>query len=422
MTASELITQFVDGELGEVQETELYSKLLSEEAYRKEMHEHLAIRESVRIDTEAFNPPLQATASVFNALGFSVPQASAPVQKFVVSSGSTIILSLLKKFAIPVLSVLLATVATFWLTQSHYQNKIDTIVKSSINQQSTMNSSLAQQSSSNPSLPVVSSTGNDKNLNVVNLNNRNSYLRSQRISSSSIADNSISETNNKSDNSSNNIESDNNKTIETQIERNYSRYVPISNVARISPTSIPQYSQNGPQMSIMPALFINTDNKYFIELNGISAHSFINAPSYTSNSLENLNFSIYYNYKPDIIFGVTAGEEAYGQNLTPSRHQTSKIPYNPLVFWIGASGRFYYNSYTLYPFKPFAQVIFGTSQPGIVSKLILGTQFDLGRYALSLRNLSLTAGFEGSSLLYLNQGSYCASNKIGFTGGFMYNF
>ncbi len=123
---SELLNLMMDGELPEAQEAELFAELSNSDELKNELRELLAMRQSVRNDTEAYTPPSTSRENVFAALGIT----RNPVQPAATTAGSaggTMILSALKKIWLPAASAIIATVFTTLVVSDVYENKIDEI-------------------------------------------------------------------------------------------------------------------------------------------------------------------------------------------------------------------------------------------------------------------------------------------------------
>jgi hypothetical protein len=80
--ASELLTQLLDGELEQAQEEQLFTEMSSNTELQEQLSDTLAIRESIKKDSEAFSPPVTAVNGVFGSLGYAPPYPAAlPGQK-----------------------------------------------------------------------------------------------------------------------------------------------------------------------------------------------------------------------------------------------------------------------------------------------------------------------------------------------------
>jgi len=73
---SELLTQLMDNELDQASEASLYDALGSSAELQEELKHHLAVREAVKMDYEAFTPPADAVKSIFMNLGYTPPPAA----------------------------------------------------------------------------------------------------------------------------------------------------------------------------------------------------------------------------------------------------------------------------------------------------------------------------------------------------------
>lgn len=92
-TSSELLTLLLDGELDRTQEQRLFDSLSSDADLQSELQDMLAIRESVRGDTEAFTPPAATSKAIFASLGYAPPSGvtKAPFWKAILSRKPAIV-------------------------------------------------------------------------------------------------------------------------------------------------------------------------------------------------------------------------------------------------------------------------------------------------------------------------------------------
>ena len=76
MDYSELLHDFLDGELNPVHEDTLFSALQTNESLRLEMKDLLEMRRAVEADKVAFMPSATSTNAIFSQLGFAAPAAA----------------------------------------------------------------------------------------------------------------------------------------------------------------------------------------------------------------------------------------------------------------------------------------------------------------------------------------------------------
>lgn len=103
-TPSEMLTLLLDGELDNAGEQALYANLAKDAELQTELRDMLAIRESVKLDSEAFTPPAEAKTAIFKKLGYSEPECKP-------TPAAPALFVFLQKFWKPAVVVLAASLA-----------------------------------------------------------------------------------------------------------------------------------------------------------------------------------------------------------------------------------------------------------------------------------------------------------------------
>ncbi len=105
-TPSELLTLYLDGEMPPADEAAFFATVSESEELQSEIREMLAIRESVKKDTEAYTTPDKATTAVFSSLGYKAPGTLAPAatgsfwSKVWLPAATAVVASLVTTFAV----------------------------------------------------------------------------------------------------------------------------------------------------------------------------------------------------------------------------------------------------------------------------------------------------------------------------------
>ena len=77
MEYSKLIHEFADGTLESGNEEELFRLLASNEDYRGELKQQIAMKNAIKIDAKAYTPSAASTLKIFSSIGFT-PSTPAP--------------------------------------------------------------------------------------------------------------------------------------------------------------------------------------------------------------------------------------------------------------------------------------------------------------------------------------------------------
>lgn len=96
-----MLQEYLDGELPEPHEEQLFSALSQRGDLRMQMREQLAIRSAIHADRTALTPPLDVTRSLFTQLGFTAPIATATIS----TASHVAFLSFVKRFWVPMAAV-----------------------------------------------------------------------------------------------------------------------------------------------------------------------------------------------------------------------------------------------------------------------------------------------------------------------------
>ena len=157
-----------------------------------------------------------------------------------------------------------------------------------------------------------------------------------------------------------------------------------------------------------------------VHLRGMSAASYpsVNINSQAPTMISNIGFGAYTHLFKNFQIGFEGGQEPFGLVFTNVDGYNSNLEKRNLqLIWCGLSLRGLNDaklSYIGYG-QPFYQIILGTTEIGPMGKGIVGLQFN--PYA----GFGFQLGFEGTVLMYKNQGITYWTKKLGITYGMIVN-
>lgn len=396
ITTSEMLTQLLDGELEHGANQFFYDKLAQDEDLQSEMHDHIAIRETVRRDTEAFAPPAELSKSVFSKLGFVSPMTPPPPKR-----------SYALRFS--VLALLLLFVTTFIAYQSGIIfNYESTAVASS---QIEENQALAEQTSASIDIPVVKTQANNSASKLNNIGakvakNKNANLPANIANTTSVenfATNDISEqtitnyallSNSQQVFMNNDLQgfsADKSKMFSASFD--FSRN--IRNQQFIDNSS--GYFKRAKSINLRGSYSLSADERAL--QNGVAGSFALGA--YINSGIRNLSI------------GAEIGREPYSQIFLS---ESGDYEQNPEIMWLGLALKYDFKELDLAGFVPFSQVVAGASELGPMGRVYLGASRAI------YGSIGFNVGVEGSMLVYKNMNKYYSTNKIGISGGLVYSF
>ncbi len=416
-TPSELITQLIDGEISAQQNEQLFVALSVDKDLRQELQEHIAIRESVRNDIEAFTPPIAATNAIFAKLGYATPNGINDNKPKVIPLWS----NWMSKAVAP---AVLAVFAIFGIA-----NYTDLFVNSNIdNNIGDVNttSNIVQSNANTAKISVENSSENKQNtIHTSSKNIAKIYSSSNDVIIASKINNDESLAT-----ITNSINSENSAiSNDDEIITNYHRADLIENSsAYINNYSLYCKQENNFSMFNMPQnnLFSNSvvNNRGSIYLKGFSDLSTGNSifSSGNSNDFVNLTFGFMMPYKNNISIGLETGIHSFMQYRTDDNNLISKTQEESSVFWITANCRYDIIDIDLFNINPYTQISAGGSTMGFIARSAIGLQ-----YQPEYSSFGFNVGFEYSNIWYslspdnAEKVNFTTSNS-GIVAGFSYKF
>jgi negative regulator of sigma E activity len=404
---SELLTYLVDGELNDTESAALFTRLADNEDLRTEMQDHLRIRESVRNDSEAFTPPIDATKAVFTSLGFNPPYA----QTNMVPTNPW--MNYAKRYGSIALLMLVSSIFTAVFMMNIYEKQ---------------ETNIASNDSKNP-IPSISSKSDDiapidaAIASPAQINDNNI----QRNSSQNKAGNGIENkhssiaTTTEPVIAANNSDVKNNSNQGNMPQNTFASNIPQTNYSNKynTPTRFPSDMGNRGGIFEMPEIIevesSQTDaasssesRGYMITGTGSFGQGSIGADA---NLAAGYNLGIYLSNSQNFQIGFLFGREPFSiQVLNESNGQYENNPNQP-VTWAGVSGRYQFSNLTFAnSFIPFGNMVLGATEYGMLGKFGTGLQYNI------TNSIGTALGLEYSLLSYSNQSQNIIYNKFGLTG------
>ncbi len=397
-TPSELLTLLVDGELHDSDASLLFDSLSKNEELRRELLEHLKIRESIRNDVEAFTPPIEATRGVFEQLGIATFVGSTSTTGF--SNGK--FMPIFFRFGLPLIAVIIASLITAKVVSDHYESKIAEIT-SKTTDISAVNSELVPEDK-NLESALIAGEFNSKPIKG-NTTKYSSSTQNNILTDNLISDNLISE----NENFRNNLV-DVKPILQSENNYSYNKY----NTSSIRDNKINQlgFSQIYTDLPVYGNSIIVKN--YTLSFAGVVGK---NINSQINNFITGFNIGFYPILSNDLKIGFVVGREPFGiELLNSSNNQYENDPKMP-VFWAGVSGHYGFSQFRIFDnLTPYSQVTIGANEYGMLTKLSAGLQFGL------FPNIETAIGAEYSLLRYKNQLQTLYNNKLSFTANLFFNF
>ncbi len=177
MTNSDLIYLFIDGETTEIERDILFKELANNNELQIEFQDALKLNKATHSSDFAITPPIALTGAIFSKAGFNqIVQTAAIVGGATATGGilKELFATLNTKFAIGVISAVMASVASFTLLSTfNVMNNSDKVVS---NSNSNLNNSIILQDSTNYNKNILS-----KNIPITK--SENSELKSENTNS-----------------------------------------------------------------------------------------------------------------------------------------------------------------------------------------------------------------------------------------------
>lgn len=404
-TPSEKLNQLLDGELSESQESQLFSELSLNDELRSEMRDLIAIKNTVRSDTEAFVPPVSATAAVFEKAGFNIPGAYFAGLKSVFVRYSWI----------PILLALLTGYTTFSI-MSNNNNRDLAVIQNNLEQLQNKliasQNNIAELSAENSQLKIAANKPPE-------IREVIKYVKVPVVSSKATVQDAIT---------SNSSQKNDDAVVDNDVLTAFSASNftnNADNVDRLSNLSygyVPEYPSNeGLYSPVSNNIRINTET-YYISLSGMLGATYPQVAAPTPNEISNFRISmLFLTSNDDMYIGMEAGREPFSQQFYNVDRDNKKYLYEqrPNVWWAGASLMSELGNKIdgLLGARPFGKILIGATELGPLGKVAAGLNWKSDAWGLGT-----FIGLEGSFMGYQNQGQWYLSQKLGIIYGMSIQF
>ncbi|MFN5309144.1 MAG: anti-sigma factor family protein [Candidatus Kapaibacterium sp.] len=398
-TLSEKLILYLDGELPQEQELELFTRLASSADLRAEMREGLAIRAAIGGDIDAFTPSAAQTSAVFSGLGFTPPYQQTPSQK---TSSRYMWLPLLWLLG----GLCVGGGLAFWFTQNLLNQEF-------ADEKRELNKTIAQlQSEKNRQKPAVMSS--------MAIEPSESAITKKPLVKTVIIyrDRFIAPANQNPDTAISaktediNTQSQSAENISTAYNQQvYNSKDDMMITSRNLPSSV-HNNQPMVSMSLFP--------KFWTQIRGIGTVS--QYPNISANSaitgLSNVNVALGYSFNPNLAAGIEIGREPFMlkysgtvNGRTVRYEQQSSMLLGGLIVQARTNP-----IESFMDIQPVGTLFLGGSEIGMMGRVSSGIYYPLSA------NVSFYGGLEYSLMNFTYQSNSFTTQKVGFTYGLHITF
>jgi hypothetical protein len=395
--ASELLTQLLDGELESVNEPALFSAMATDKDLFDELKQHLAIRDAIRKDTEAFTPPQETVNAVFTSLGYRAP-GNAPLPVAMISKSAD--WGKYLRRAVPFALLLIGLVGSYSIFNSTSEvksadskliksgAKIETVSIKSVKTSVPVIASSEKIKSSNNAV-IIKHTAGKKPTNLMDLYSENIAVNNSVIISKDkfVSPVMMQELNSK-------IESVSlSSTVYYHVKPPYFKS---------------SYSTINQNVNIVPLRIGNSDDiKVYYKNKGV----FKSEPFLT-----NFNVGVSFLNKANLKIGIEFGLQNYNVNISDKNDVILEESRN--VTWIGASFRYELQEISFSNCTPYGQASIALCDFGkYLSMASVGVEF-----IPFDKNFGINFGAEYSNLWYSTLGIPYSTNSLLFSIGCSFKF
>ena len=398
--ASELLTQLLDGELESANEPVLFSAMATDKDLFDELKQHLAIREAIRKDTEAFTPPPETVNAVFASLGYRAPGV-APLPAAIIPK--TAVWGKYLRRAVPFALLLIGLVGSYSVFKSSTETdspnskflKPDSKIEvASLN---TVKAELpvvvsSEKHSIYKSAVVIKKTTNRKQVNSTEMPDESVLQNNSETAAIDLPKASVNETKpNINIEQVSLLKSKNNYFQDIQTTSSMNNYPSINKGVTVAPLKLGS----------------SNDLKLYIKNNNISA-----SEPFFMNMLIGINFISAGNSK----IGFEGGRQKYNVKVTDKNDVIYEDSRN--VIWGAVSYRYEIQELSINDITPYAQISFGFND--------FGKYLARGSAGIEIipfgNNLGINLGYDYSQLWYSTLGNPYSTNTLGFSFGLSWKF
>ena len=381
MEYEDKLVEFIDGEIPEEEERELFSMISMDDSLRGEYKNLLAITNTIKASAGIYSPSTELKASVYSDLNISTPAKHTPVPAKFMQGTKWHLLS-------GGIGALLAT-SVFMISTNFFSNDNNQPKPSIINQ-----SAVAQQ--------IESQNGELKNDKVSFRNNNQNFITNDN----NMNDKSKMET----------LQDENNSMLLAISEPRYSARINFRTdenlkFGKLDNSDISLESDNH-----------NIQKDDAIDLSIEAGWSLNwNLPKETiqpakMNEFNNLGIELFFNVVQNFDFGISVRQETFFTRYEEqfSNNQILKYEQNPNLTSYGITFRQrFLNEKKL---QPLAQINFVVNNYGIILRPSIGILYKIND------SFSLVENLEYSNMLFTHDQTWFSASKIGLKFGINYKF
>lgn len=403
-TPSELLTQLMDNELDPVNEPSLYDALAHSTELQDEHKYHIALREAIKKDSEAFIPPVATVNSLFSKLGYAPPP---PANSVGILRKSPLLLSLFKRAAVPLILLIVGSYGAYTLFDN--SNSVSSSAETMVSQNILANHKVENLPISEVKVTsdlVETKLSKTKKIAVMKSESTNNSVLNETLPSNSakqVSDLSSTENNDTFANTQAELPSiiTANSTIvnSSTSVRNINTNRSIPGAININALEMLNQASTGNNIS----LYVKGLNNFNSELGSAMSNSF--------GTTDNLSLGISFQGSDKFKWGFEVGQQPFAVMVSDPYNESELINGSKSVFWGLVALK--YDIIEMHGARPYLQFSagFGDFGKGLVRPSI-GVEykpFDLG--------FSLLAGYEYSLLWYSTQNQPLSTSSDGIFVG-----
>lgn len=400
--ASELLTQLLDGELELANEPVLFSAMATDKDLFDELKQHLAIREAIRKDTEAFTPPPETVNAVFASLGYRAP-GIAPLPAAIIPK--TAVWGKYLRRAVPFALLLIGLVGSYSVFKSSTEtdspnskflkpdSKIEVASLKTVKVELPVVVS-SEKHSIYKSAVVIKKATNKKHANSTEMPNESVMQNNSETAAIDLPKASVNETKpNINIEQVSLLKSKNNYIQDIQTTSSMRNYPSINQVVTVAPLRL-----GG----------TNDVKIYFKNYNTSTSEPFF------TNMLLGVNFMGTGNLK----IGLEIGKQQYNVKISDKNDVIYEDSRN--ANWAAVGLRYDVKELGLNYIIPYGQISLGFSDFGNSKYL---TRYSAGFEIIPFNNnLGVIIGLDYSNLWYSTNGNPYSTNTLGFSFGLSWKF
>lgn len=399
MPHSQLINDFLDGELDSAREAALFGKLANDSELRAEFVQQLAIRTAIQQDRATLVPPISLTNAVFAGLGFAAPFAGAGA----LTQTGGMMSTWLAKIGIPIMSALAAAGITYTVMQTVPVDEAPGQAPTS-----GYTSQGAQQTPPDAGTVTPAQTTDPAAApRVIERVTERIVERPSPINERLVAENNelrarLADV------------AAQREQAPLQTQAAIDEVIPIVPVDLTSTITVQRESQERVigTMGVEPISPIYHTPSFSLSMRGLNGQSAPFSVPAQTGWYENVGIGMMYRLSPTSAVGLEVGAESFPMVFQGTRNQqVVQFELQPLATWAGISYRHVFPEIGTSGFSPFAQGLIGGTEFGPLGRASAGVLY------APAGPLSFMIGVEGTALAFNHQNRWFTASKYGLTYG-----